>query len=234
MITLLVDPIEIDGQEVEIEGEKYKHLFRARRLPVGNRVRVVDGRGRARWGRVERVDARVAVIQLQEAAAPNELGVEIDLFVACPRSPRLKMLIEKTTEIGVTRIRLIESDRAARSVAADRIERLARVARAAVEQCQRARVPEISGPHSWAEMLALLTELDCVWYLNPESGGARRSPSGTRLGLVVGPEGGLTVGESTELERSGGVAVGLGPTILRTETAAIVGVALLAVTAVDR
>lgn len=234
MITLVIDPVEIDSQQIEVEGAKYRHLFRARRLPEGTRVRVVDGRGRARWSTVARVDAKVAVLDLHEEADPNELEFEIDLFVACPRTQRLSVLIEKTTEIGLARIRLIECDRATRSISANGLERLARVARAAVEQCQRARIPEITGPHPWSETLSLVTDLDTLWILDPESCGERRSAFGSRVGLVVGPEGGFTDGESAQLKRAGGEAIGLGPTILRSETAAIVGVALLAVTVAGR
>src|SRR6202035_4554314 len=61
MIPLLSDPGKLAGVELRVEGDAYRHLFRARRLAVGERLRVVDGRGRARWGDVARV-ARAAAV----------------------------------------------------------------------------------------------------------------------------------------------------------------------------
>ena len=68
MITLLVEPGAFDHPTARVEGETYQHLFRARRVAVGEEMRVVDGRGRARWGRVERVDRTTATVTLGEPA----------------------------------------------------------------------------------------------------------------------------------------------------------------------
>ena len=54
--SLLLSPEEMDRSEVKIEGDRYRHLFRARRQKVGDRMRVMDGGGRARWARVTRID----------------------------------------------------------------------------------------------------------------------------------------------------------------------------------
>ena len=64
MITLLVDAAALALPEVKVEGDSYRHLFRARRVETGETLRVVDGRGRARWGKVARVDRTSAAVTL--------------------------------------------------------------------------------------------------------------------------------------------------------------------------
>ena len=66
MITLLVRPAELDAARLEVEGERFRHLFRARRLVVGQRLRVVDGAGRARCAEVLGLDRARAVLRLAE------------------------------------------------------------------------------------------------------------------------------------------------------------------------
>lgn len=226
-VTLLVDPEELRADRVEIRGDKYKHLFRARRLATRTRMRLVDGEGHARWGAVERIDGKTALVEMGEPAPSNELPTHVEIFLVPPKPQRLKILIEKTTELGVAAIRLVSSTFMAREVLPNEMGRLKRIASAAVEQSQRSRVPDISGPHSWSDALSLAGDLGRLWVLDPGARGSLEPSLGSRSGLLVGPEGGFSGEELSDLARRHAVPVNLGPTILRTETAAIVGCALL-------
>ncbi len=143
---------------VEIEGNAYRHLFRARRLETGSRLRAVDGKGRARWAEVVRVERRLATLSLGAPAPANEPEYRLHLWVAALRAERASWLVEKATEIGVYSIRFVTTERTPRKYAAASLERLRRVARAAVEQCHRSRVPEISGVEPWEVLTASLGE----------------------------------------------------------------------------
>lgn len=225
--SLLLSPEELDQDELEIGGDRYRHLFRARRQAVGDRIRVVDGQGRARWARVARVDRRVGCLELAEEAPGNEPETWLELIVVPPKPQRLTWLVEKSTEIGVSAIRLIHSARGPRSYGAGTLDRLRRVASAAVEQSHRSWVPEISGVHDWQELAALSSSAETCWSLDPA---AERSPETQVAGsacLLVGPEGGWDAQELGDMEAIGCLALALGPRILRTETAAVVGSALL-------
>ncbi|MEJ2084102.1 MAG: RsmE family RNA methyltransferase [Acidobacteriota bacterium] len=226
-VTLLIDPEEFRAGRVVIRGDKYKHLFRVRRLATRSRIRVVDGEGNARWGAVGRIDSKTALVEIQDAAPANELSVGLEIFVVPPKPQRLKILVEKATELGVTAIRIVSSRRVAREVTPNEIARLKRIASAAVEQSQRSRVPDISGPHSWSDFLSRLSDLGKLWVLDPGASDPLEPSTGSRIGLLVGPEGGFSEDELCELVRREVSPVNLGPTILRTETAAIVGSALL-------
>lgn len=226
LITLLADPQGFGGDELRVEGEPYRHLFRARRLERGDRLRVVDGRGRARWAEVAKVDRSSATLTLGEPAPDHEPAFRLELIAATFRPERVSWMVEKATEVGVSAVRLLNSERAPRQLGEGTVGRLRRVAAAAVEQCHRARVPEITGPHDWRELETLAAGAEARWVLDTaaESGWGEVGRSGA---LLIGPEGGWTSGEREDLRRAGWRPVGLGERILRAETAAVVGAAML-------
>ncbi len=225
MITLVTE--ELDSGEVTVEGEAYRHLFRARRVPVGAAVRVVDGRGHARWGEVARVDRSSARVALGEPAPSNEPSFRLELLVPTFRPERASWLVEKATEIGVSAIRFLNSERAPRTFGDGTIERMLRVAVAAVEQCHRSLVPEITGPHSWDEIGRLTAGAESRWFLDPQGTLGGWGPPGGSGALLIGPEGGWAPEEREQVLAKGWLPVGLGPRILRIETAGLVGAAML-------
>jgi 16S rRNA (uracil1498-N3)-methyltransferase len=232
----LLAPEGIAGEELRVEGEAYKHLFRARRLAVGDRVRVVDGRGTARWAEVARIDRSTAALTLGEPAPANEPAVQLTLLVPTLRPERASWMVEKVAELGVRSIRFLHTERAPRHFGEGTLDRLRRVAAAALEQCHGAQLPEISGPHDWRELPALTGGTEARWVLDTEaeeaawrsvgSVGSVRSVGSTGA-LLIGPEGGWSPQERGELRATGWRAMGLGPRVLRTETAAVVGAAAL-------
>jgi len=225
--TLLVEPERFGETEIFVEGEAFRHLFRARRLAAGERLRVVDGQGRARWGEVARVERARAFIRLAEPAPPNEPKLRVELLVATLRPERASWLVEKATEVGVATVRFLHTERAPRTFGPGTLERLRRVAAAAVEQCGRARVPEVTGIHGWTEVPALAADVSQRLFLDTEQDREGGTCTAGELGTVLftGPEGGFTRGEREELLAGGWTPVGLGPRVLRTETAALVGAA---------
>jgi 16S rRNA (uracil1498-N3)-methyltransferase len=226
VITQLVPPAAFDLDEFWLEGAAYRHLFRARRVEVGQEVRVVDGRGRARWAHVEKVERHRAKLALGAVAPSNEPELYLELLVATLRPQRASWLVEKAAEVGVGAIRFLSTTRAPRSFGPRTMERFRRVAAAAVEQSHRARLPETTGVHSWGELQGLLSSTKTIRLLDPQAAAVEAAGMDGPAALLVGPEGGWTPGEHREILASGGQAVGLGSRILRTETAAVVGAAL--------
>ena len=226
--TLVVEPEEWEQQEIEVATDAYHHLFRVRRLRSGDRVRVVDGRGKARWGEVVSIARNGARLALTEAAPTGEPELAVDLLVAAPRPQRAGWLVEKATELGVRAVRFLNSERAPRRYGTATLRRLRKLARSAVEQCGRSLVPEISCQHPWVEIETIVNRLDCKWILQP--GAPQKMPVARErltgsLGWLVGAEGGWSEREREALESYGCVPVGLGERILRVETAAIAAAA---------
>ena len=229
MITLLVTREEFDREKLQVEGDRYRHLFRARRVAAGERLRLTDGAGRARWAEVTAVDRSAGTVAAGEPAPTNEPPLHLELFCAPPKPERAAWLVEKATEVGVSAIRFVHSERAPRQLTANAVARLARVAAAAVEQCHRARTPQVSGAHDWAELPALLARSEVRYVLDPRgpSGAPAAHESQASAALAVGPEGGWSPEELAALERAGCRPFRLGARVLRIETAAVVGAALL-------
>ncbi|MEM9552874.1 MAG: RsmE family RNA methyltransferase [Acidobacteriota bacterium] len=242
--TLVAAPEAFDAGIVEVEGEAYRHLFRARRLAIGEALRVVDGAGRARRGTVESVDRRRATITLGDPLAPREPSRHVELLVGTPRPERADWLVEKATELGASAVRFLATERTLRALSPARLERLERVARAAVEQCGRARIPALSGVHAWGELPALLEPWAERWVLTPDgpagedglaspqdlavSSGVSRAASGSQsCSVCIGPEGGFTADEVAALRALGCRPARLGSRVLRVETAALAAVTLL-------
>jgi len=226
-VTHLCAPDALDGGSVEIAGKAYRHLFRARRLGRDQTIRLVDGLGRARWATVASVDRRRAVLVVGDEAPTGEPDREVTLFVAPPRMERTTWLVEKATEIGVVSIRFLITERAARDFGQGRIERLRRVAAAAVEQCHRARAPAIYPPAPLAEAIGSAEHSAPLFLLDTQAAASLRpDASASACSILAGPEGGWTDAERRWLVENGATPVRLGRRILRVETAAVTAAAI--------
>jgi 16S rRNA (uracil1498-N3)-methyltransferase len=214
--------------EVAVEGDAYRHLFRAARCAIGDRVRVVDGAGRARHAVVERVDRRRASRRLGGAAPSREPRLGVELLVAPPRPSRASWLIEKGTELGVRAFRFLECERSERPLDGDDLDRLRRVARAALEQCGRSLLPEVTGPHPIDTLLDGRDHGAAAFVLDP---GAATHAAQVSLGpitsawLLIGPEGGFAPSELEVATRLGARPLRLLESLQRIEKAALAAAA---------
>lgn len=189
------------------------HLLRVRRVRSGDAVSVTDGAGRWRWCRWNG-EALTPTSPVRSVARPDP---RITVAVAATKGAKPELVVQKLTELGVDAIWLFGADR---SVArwdgkARRVERLRTVARAALGQCKGVWLPEVGS-------LGGVGALAAAGAVRLERGG--RPPSLDDPAVVVGPEGGFSRAERESLP----VAVSLGPTVLRAETAAITVGAVLA------
>jgi len=154
------------------------------------------------------------------------------LALALAKGEKVELVVQKATELGVSRIVPWEAERSVMRLAGERAEERAkrwrRIAEEAARQCGRADVPEVRTPASLAQLVAELPAgfLPLVFH-GEGSAPIAQLPAAAGVVAVVGPEGGLSPAELGTLERAGAVRASLGPRTLRAETAAIVAVALL-------
>ncbi len=217
---LLVSPQAFATGEVLVEGDSYRHLFRARRLASGDTLRCVDGQGEARWGTIESVDRSSARVRFGDRLPSFESECRVTLWVAQPKGDRASWLVEKATELGVARIVFLTFARSDRYPSPRQIERLERVARAAVEQCGRSFLPRVEFGGALPDQLGRLGASS--WLLDPTADADGVDHRAESTSLVIGPEGGLSGEETEALLQRGARPIGLGPRILRTETAAVI------------
>ncbi len=221
----------IRGPGITITGEEAYHLAKVLRLTPGEKVAVADGNGRRFLAILEKVSSDVTTASLEQELPGGEPPVQVTLLQGIPKNDKFDLIIQKTTELGVSRIVPVEMKRCVvqikRDKVADRVQRWQRIAREAAKQCGRSKIPEIVEPSSLETALAHLpggTPIVAPW---EEAAGVSlgdlllKYSSTASVAYIVGPEGGLTAAEIDCARQYGAVPVTLGQRILRTETAAI-------------
>lgn len=219
---------DTDGQggEITIVGQPLRHL-RALRLAPGDPFVVFDGRGREWEATLATLGRREATATLAAATTVDrESPLALELAPAILKGSRMDVVFEKGTELGVTRFRPLMTART--QSRRDQRARWGRIVAAAAEQCGRRRVPIVDPP---APLEAVLDDaagaLLVLAFEGSGSGGLRGTPPrAERVVAMSGPEGGFTAGEVEAARRAGAHVVGLGPRLLRAETAAVVLAAL--------
>jgi 16S rRNA (uracil1498-N3)-methyltransferase len=222
---------EIRSGYAELQGEDAEHLSRVLRAQPGQRFELSDNGGLylAEVESVEKRRVRMRVLEALPFAAPR---VRLTVLAALIKFDRFEWLVEKATELGVAAIVPVaaeRSDRGLEDAAVKRVERWRRIAREASQQSRRVRLPEIAGPVRLDA--AARAAVGRKIYLE-EAGNASVTLAAAvadateEVTLAVGPEGGWTDRERARLVAAGFLAVTLGPTILRAETAALAAVAI--------
>jgi len=221
----LVDPADVDADRAVLSGDDGRHLAAVLRARPGMPVSLADGAGRRWAGRVTGVDG--AEVRLAVA----DLGVEpmpvpaVTVVHALPKGRKLDDVVQRLTEVGVERLVPVRSARSEVELTPQRAEKaVARwraVARAAAKQSRRARVLEVADVGEWTAAWSQRGPGVVCWEQATAPLRAVLPAGADTLVVGIGPEGGLT---EAEVEVSGLPAASLGPTVLRTETAALVAV----------
>lgn len=160
---------------------------------------------------------------VEEALSGDGQDFEVVLYQAVPKGKRMELVVEKTAEIGVTKIVPILADRSvARTGEGNKLERWRRIAESAARQSLRRTVPEVSSPVAFRD--ALEAAEGAVLLHNGSELPSLEEVVPSPVGLFVGPEGGWSEGEIGLASERGAAFARIGATRLRSETAGIVAV----------
>jgi 16S rRNA (uracil1498-N3)-methyltransferase len=219
----------LQGESLSITGEPLHHLHSVLRLKIGAELLLLDGAGGCCRGRLTAVDRRAATVTMLERWQERECCSPLQLLQALPKGDKFDLVLQKGTELGITRFQPLLSARTVSRPERGRQERWERIVSEAARQSRRPCLPAVGELLSLAEALPqvnaplrlLLWEESArpLHEVLPEE-----SPAA--VAVLVGPEGGLSAEEVATATAAGFVAVHLGPRILRTETA---GLAIAAV-----
>lgn len=238
------------GAELALPEGPAAHLARVLRLAVGDRCVLFNGDGHDYPAIVSGVGKRELRVRLDApVAVDNESPLRIVLLQGIARGEKMDLILQKATELGVTEVRPLISQRSEVKLDAARAgRRLAHwqaVVTAACEQCGRARVPGVAAPVPLAAVLAELGNgptpgaetshgsraAEMRLLLDPNGDLAINNlslaPADAVVFLAVGPEGGWSPADRGQLEGAGFRGLRLGPRILRTETAGLAAIAAL-------
>ena len=229
-----IDAELIEGQSLALPESTATHLLRVLRLGLGDEVLLFNGDGYDYRARISAVAKRSAEVQVEaRIEVQRESPLQVTLAQALARGEKMDWVLQKATELGVSRIAPVVTERTEVKLDAERADRRLQhwrgVVASACEQCGRARLPQIEEPRALADFLvASKAEGHLILALDPDGEHSLAAlPAFERLTLVIGPEGGLSPRDLGQLRAAGARGLRLGPRILRTETAGIAALAAL-------
>ena len=216
--------------------DEAKHAMKVLRLGPGDEVCAMDGAGRRWRGAIRSTGEDGVRVDFLAPLDSHEPPARVTVYQGVPKADKLDFIVQKLTEAGASALVPVKMGRCVVKLdekdGRKRRERLERIAREAAKQCNRGRAPEVLEPATWAQALAAMARHDLLLVPWEEANGFRMkdafaaAPDARDIGIVIGPEGGMSAEEVDALLAAGARAVTLGPRILRTETAAVVSAAL--------
>lgn len=230
MARFFVNKDKISENKIYIVGGDAHHIARSLRMAEGDEAIVCDGEGKEYSTRLIRIRDDECVCEIvKELDTGTESPVSITLCMAYPKGDKLEVVIQKAVELGADRIIPFESSRCVKRPKAEKAEkqaaRLRKIAEEAAKQCGRAKIPTVTLPMSFSEMLceAAKSDLPLLCYEN-EDGKTLKDLLKNRekpetVSVVVGSEGGFSSEEAEAAVAKGLISVSLGRRILRCETA---------------
>ena len=209
-----------------------KHMFSVMRLQADEQIVLVFDDGIKRLARV--VDSQSKSVEIIEELADNvELPVSVTIAMGFPKGDKLEFVAQKATELGMAALWAFPADWSVvkwdGKKLAKKEEKLSKIAQGAAEQSKRNVIPQVKLFEKKAAFLAELEQFDKIFVAYEESAKEGETAvlarelsqmkSGEKILFIFGPEGGISPEEIEAFESKGGLKIGLGPRIMRAETA---------------
>lgn len=219
-----------------LPDDEAAHAVRVLRKRPGDEIVVVDGEGgwyRVRLDHAERHAASGVILEARREVGEPAYGLSIGLALLKNRG-RFETFLEKAVELGVGEVIPLQTHRA--EVTRFNRQRAGKVIVAAMKQCGRSRLAQLTKPQSLAHVFQD-TGVDLAFIAHEQAASAKnlasalaRQPTARRIRILIGPEGGFTAEEMAEAQQAGYTPVSLGPRRLRAETAALVAASTVMMT----
>ena len=238
MIRLFLPPEKLSGQEITITGEEARYLITVLRSTPGEKITILDGLGKRYTFRITSISKKeVSAEKTDEEHCLSESPLSITLAQGMTRGAKMDLIVQKTTELGVSSIVPLITERSqVRSTG--KINRWRKISRSASQQSGREKVPEVTEPVGFDDFIneentaALSSSRKGIILYEDEKernlkGILKNLQKPSEITLLVGPEGGFSKDEVTTAIQKGFVSASLGPRILRTETAPITAISII-------
>jgi 16S rRNA (uracil1498-N3)-methyltransferase len=238
MTRFFVPVDRIRSELVYLEGGDHHHLQTVLRRTVGDELQILNGKGEEWTARIIEMTSRTTIARLSgNTGRQTEPRLKLNLVQSLPKAAKFEWIIQKNTELGVSRFQPIVSERSLIKLdVATKVKKQGRwdkIIREAAEQSGRGLIPVLEPVLEWQEFS---NAFPAGLVLLPWEGERRRSLKDTladlasppgQISLIIGPEGGFAQTEVTTLQERGALPITLGPRILRTETAGLVAAAAI-------
>ncbi|MES2199950.1 MAG: RsmE family RNA methyltransferase [Chlamydiota bacterium] len=220
------------GDDVSLKNEEFHHLAHVIRVKEGEVIELVNGKGSLATAKIKKITRHLAEVTILSSEQAPPLSYELILAQAIPRQPRLEYILEKSVELGVTKIWLFPGELSEKKILApSHLERAHHIITSAMKQCGRLFAPElVLAPSLFSWDPKSLPKASFFGDTHPDARSflnclTAEKPSS--LCVVIGPEKGFNPKETTWMKNTLHIqGVHLHPNILRTDTAAICSLSL--------
>lgn len=230
-----VNPEDIKDGTFVVKDEQFHYLSTVRRFSVGDEINIFNGLGNSYKARIDVVDKKHikgTILTTKTLILPNK---KVSLYTAIPKGERFDWLIEKASEIGISKIvPIIYTRSVVKELSANKIERYKKISISASSQSWRADIMPIETPKKFSEIIKILNQKDTLNILPYESEENNKiyqvmndNKDTKNINIFIGPEGGF---DNTEIKlalENNFKIVTLGKNILRVETAGIVATSVV-------
>ncbi len=239
MPRFFVEPDQVSGNKIIIEGSDVNHITKVLRMKIGEELMVCDGTGLDYFCTIAKLDSDAVFCDVcNKWESYSELPVKVTLFQGLPKADKMELIIQKTVELGVCEIVPVAMQRSIAKLddkkAGRKIERWQSISESAAKQAGRGIIPKVTEPMNFAEALEYAKEMDSIIVPYENAKGIsytkeviREAKACARLAIFIGPEGGFADSEIERAKEAGAKLVTLGNRILRTETAGMATLAIL-------
>ncbi len=156
MHTFYVPPNQISGDFTKIYGSEHHQLRNVLRLNSGDNVRIIDGIGNILIAEISNIRNDSTIVSIIDHQIQLKKKPEISLFQGIPKNNRMELILQKTTELGLTKVVPVLTKRSLQEVNENRIERWKKIVISATKQCQTSWLTNLSEVHDFKECLKQL------------------------------------------------------------------------------
>lgn len=222
----------LSGEQIELEESASHHLSKVLRMQAGRELILFNGAGGEFAATIHEVSKKYVAVSIGEHTVHNrESPLELELAIGISRGERFEWVLQKATELGVTKITPLITERTEVKTGGDRQEKMQdrwqQILISACEQSQRNLLPKLSAPIQFSDWLPSVNS-DLRFVLHHRDSKmlpAEQKPQSVTL--LIGPEGGLSESEIEQALAKSFNALTLGPRVLRTETAPVAAISLV-------
>ncbi|MGM0864421.1 MAG: 16S rRNA (uracil(1498)-N(3))-methyltransferase [Bacillota bacterium] len=221
-----------ENDPITITGDDYHHIVRVMRMKEDDEVYAVFRDQASAIARIETISSDSVELSIVKwETTTKELPIKVTIASGLPKGDKLELIFQKGTELGATQFIPFNADRSIvkwdDKKAKKKVERWEKIVKEAAEQSHRLLVPDVSAPISLKQLILAQFDYKLIAYEEEARAGEKGNLSkvlstienGQSVLVVFGPEGGLTEKEVEMCKSEGFIPCGLGPRILRTETA---------------
>lgn len=223
---------QIKQDNIEILGEDIKHIKNVLRKNIGDKIEICDSEsGKSYNCEITQLYDNSILTHIIEEYPEISSSIQVDIFQGLPKSDKMELIIQKSVELGVNKIIPVSMKRCVVKLdnkeSVKKIARWQKISESAAKQCGRNNIPEISNVITLKDIDVSQYDVLIVCYENEKVNTLKaelakiNTDSEIKIGVVIGPEGGLDEQEVELLKNNGAKIVTLGNRILRTETVAL-------------